>query len=607
MGGGDLQTLGLTGLKGLGQEVNPMKRIVVAVVVILALALGAWAVVKYVVARPTAAVPEIASLIPSDGIVAYLERVGLREDLEPLKNGAFVRRIRELEFWRSREGMKLKADIEAELEKAGITWEDVSLENLMQVFGRRFAVGFYGIDPEARHPRLVLATELEPKARLAAMLAAPPGEGWVSYTRDGCQVYQSTRLPLLLGTRHGILLAATEEKLLHSSLDLLSGGDGPSMATDETMAALREKVDMQGDASLYLVGGAFMKLFASEATGTEANTQMSELLAGTGPSLSVSDTTPTKKVWKSVTLIEPETMNPLMRSIYTAPGDRRLRLLAALPAGAPMAQAARLDLGAYVRVLLDALDPVARQELDEGLAQMEESVGLTLDDILGWMGEEVALVMGEPDAATPIPAPSLGVCILAADPEGAAALFDRVESILDDIAAAQFSAAQEMAAATGTVLPEPPKLFQDKQHGGVTSRALTVPGAPLALEYAIVDDVVVLGWGAAFESTLLALSGQAPRLEADPAWAELPAGLPEQGLTQAAYISGSALSIATEMIRSSLEMMPEKALKDENAALLRDLPVVLEAIGSAIQWVVTANYVEDDVVYQVGVARLSLL
>lgn len=580
-----------------------MKRIVVAVVVILALALGAWAVVRYVVARPTAAVPEIASLIPSDGIVAYLERTGLREDLEPLKNGSFVRRMRELEFWGSREGMKLKADIEAELEKAGITWDDVSLENLMQVFGRRFAVGFYGIDPEAHHPRLVLATELEPKARLAAMLAAPPGEGWVSYTRGGCQVYQSTRLPLLLATQHGILLAATEEKLLHSSLDLLSGGDGPSMAMDETMAALREKVDAEGDALLYLVGGAFMKLFTSEVTGAETNAQLSELLAGTGPSLSVSDTTPTKKVWKSVTLIDREAMNPLMRSIYTAPEDRRLRLLAALPAEAPTAQAARLDLGAYVRVLLDVLDPVAREELDEGLAQ----VGLTLEDILGWMGEEVALVMGEPEAATPIPAPSLGICILAADPEGAAALFDRIESILDDVAAAQFSAAQEMAAATGTVLPEPPKLFQDKQHGGVTSRALTVPGAPLALEYAIVDDVVVLGWGPAFDGTVLALSGQAPRLETGPAWAELAAGLPEQGLTQAAYISGSALSTAAEMVRSSLETIPGEALENEDAALLRDLPVVLEAIGSAIQWVVTANYVEDDVVCQVGVARLSLL
>ncbi|HEM47372.1 MAG TPA: DUF3352 domain-containing protein, partial [Alphaproteobacteria bacterium] len=355
----------------------------------------------------------------------------------------------------------------------------------------------------------------------------------------------------------------------------------------------------------YIDTEALLKLFlpAAAAQGSPMEMDLGSMASGVGPSLTVIKASRDYKEWEAVSAIDRDTLSPLLASIWGEP--KQLTLAAALPADADMASAAALPLGEYIKTMLTLIDPASKAQVDLALAQMEEATGLSLEkDILSWMGDEVAVVMAEASAGSIIPIPSWGICMTASDPEGAAALFARLEDMVRAKIAEEFLATTQANAMQGAPLPQQmPEIFKDKRHGDITSRVLAIPNAPIAVEYALVGDVVALGWGPAIDDMLLALSGQAPRLSSTQAWSDLAARVPGQAVNALSYMDFGALC---RLGAIAISFMPEAPDAGVGRELLKELPELLMILSASTDWIVEASYTEDDLTHAVGLAKLNL-
>lgn len=457
-------------------------------------------------------------------------------------------------FWTRLKGTRLYAELaaiedvkeafgpmaESRREFEARTGMELDPGTIMAVFGDRFDLGVYGQLGEDRPDALLVAevrdesTVRELLEALETRLAQERGATFVDLEYKGATiragVVSETEADSLFHTMDGErLIVATSQARIESGLDTSTGrAEGATMADDEQYADVTGRLG--GNALLIYFDQEAIRE-ASEAAAsdtTEAGEETARRLRAASLAFGdfrIADAFAWGVRWaesgiqgESVARVPEDTRSELARMFTASPGE--VRTLSFQPVGTMVYGAINsLDAGIVYRELkryaveatriqMDVAGTVdslrADSLVDRNLAAFEAQSGIDLeDDLVAWVGNEVAFAIAGVDRTGFFPIPESALTVAVADREKAEAFFGKLEGLLSGMALDRASI---------------PLQWQTEEYEGETIRYAPTPlGEGLALSYTVGGEFAVVATSPGLARRMLdARAGRAEAMPSNP-------------------------------------------------------------------------------------------
>jgi hypothetical protein len=433
--------------------------------------------------------------------------------------------------------------------------EDICIEvdesTIMSLFGRKFDLGFYGELPGDRADLILVAEVADEDAaetlleQCEAQLTADKGATFseaevggrtvrVASNREGEEV-------LFYSLEDGRLALGTTRARLEQTLTIGGDAEGAARAmtsVDGYTSALRK---LPAATVVVYVDQAAMRQAAEAAMADSAGPAAgSDRMAAARTALGaypMADGVVFGLQWEDsgiggtmYTRFPPGERPELARMLTATPGE--VRSLAFQPEGTLLYGAlntldARVVYDEMYRYAVDATrlqmgvagtpDSVqADSVVAAGLARTESELGVDVeDDLVSWVGKEVALAVTGVDQSGFFPVPEVGLTIATTD-----------ESRTRQVMATLETRVSEMALARASI----PLAWQTVEHEGQTIRYAPTPmGEGLSLAWAVTDQFLLLASSRGLVQRMIdARAGRAPALPANPEFGALTEFYPQQ-------------------------------------------------------------------------------